>query len=305
MNLSTKRLKGIWKRLNASMIRGFDLRAALKQLGASDDVITYGEGVLDSLEEILAYQLPDELKNSSETARDKDCPRGIQEGGSDEVKRLLIANSNGIGNLEDREKCLNLVWGKLSRIKGNRVPDYRIASNANGFSSFETFNTTITQGNPDPWIYSYNFPWHLISWLQDVHAGKNPPSYRLVYGNNQEDVLDKKFSLKYLWMLASPEVVPILSLRSFLNLVTFFEDIHPGFKKEFGLDYINCWQQGFESYTQCWKQVSKEICAVLSVTAEAFSVVRHQLAMFLFCVSLMEITRLVILVRWWKKETRR
>lgn len=299
MNVSLKKVNALWHRLDAN--RQLDIKQALRiVVNANDDVIEYATNLFGSLAEIWKYELPAQLKNSSETAYSRGCAVGIDDGGSDKVKQLLVVNSKDIGDEADRIKCRELVWNKLSAIKADRDPRFRVSSNAGGFSEFETFNTTCCMLNPDPWLYSYNFPWHVISWLQDVHRGI-APSYNFVYDDNREEVLDKRFVYKYLWLIADESVIPILSIRSFLNLRPFFKEVwktiegreESDFAEDFGLSYgqNGHWTESYEDFRQDWRVLSDAIRRQLGVTDEEFPKVRERLASFLFALSLTDESR--------------
>lgn len=286
MDVSLNKLKALWNKLNETKDHQ-DVKTLFKRIHADQSIVTYAEEKLNNLENILTYKLPDKLRDSEFTAVALGCAVGIDEGGSDTVYRLLIENSTNLGLNDERLKCRELVWGKLSAIKSDREDRFRVCSNASGLSAKETFNTTVVMLNPDPWLYSYNFPWHIISWIQDVH-NKRKPSYSLRYDNNREDVLDKKFIYKYLWMLATYDVVPILSLRSFLNLRPFFKEIQPEFSQTFALPDGNSgtWELSFDDFKTKWTFLSKRIVETIAGTQDLTKELRERLAIFLMVVSL-------------------
>lgn len=293
MNVSSEKLRMLWDKVSQGEQTELKRSFALIQL--QPDAIEYAQRLYDSLEKIWEYNLPQALRDSQNTAIDDDCPTNS----SDEVYKRLLENSKGLGLDNDRGKCRELVWGKLSAIKGNRDPRFRVSSNASGFSPFETFNTTCVQMNPDPWVYSYNYPWHVIAWMKAVRAGTTPEG--LSYGNPndaEETALEYRFVYKYLWMLACRDVIPILSLRSFINLLPFFREVWPNvaessnqdFDEAFGIDASGrgCWEMSKSNFELEWRKLSKGIVGTMGISDADFENCRLKLAAFLLAISLTE-----------------
>ena len=299
MNVSLEKMRLLWGRVSQdgqNEDAQINLNSFLSPIKLRPDIIEYAQRLYNSLEKIWEYDLPKQLRDSQKTALDDDCPTNS----SDEVYNRLLENSQELGLDEDREKCRELVWGKLSAIKGNREPRFRVSSNAGGFSPFETFNTTCVQMNPDSWVYSYNYPWHVIAWLKDVREGITPKG--LSYGGKPNDAegtaLEYRFVYKYLWMLACEDVIPILSLRSFINLLPFFREVWPNvtgqskqdFDRAFGIDASGrgLWKMTKKVFEQEWRKLSKGIVEAMGITNADFKRLRLKLAAFLFAVSLTE-----------------
>ena len=301
MNMSSEKLCLLWDKVSegeqdkSHQGEKVVLKRFFVPIQLQPDAIEYAQRLYDSLENIWEYNLPQALRDSQDTALDEDCPTN----NSDDVYRRLLENSKGLGLDNDRGKCRELVWGKLSAIKGNRDPRFRVSSNAGGFSPFETFNTTCVQMNPDPWVYSYNYPWHVIAWMKDVRAGMTPEG--LSYGNPndaEETALEYRFVYKYLWMLACQDVIPILSLRSFINLLPFFREVWPNvaesssqdFDEAFGIDASGrgYWEMSKSDFELEWRKLSKGIVETMGIADADFKNCRLKLAAFLFAVSLTE-----------------
>lgn len=304
MNMSREKLISLWTKVNVVAENEKNwVQRFIAPLKAETSVIEYAQNLFDALEAIWEYKLPDALRTSKQTALSDDCAVGSYDGGSDEVYRRLLTNSEKLGLKEDRETCLNLVWGKLSGIKGDRDARFRVSSNADGFSPYETFNTTRCRNNPDPWVYSYNYPWHIIAWMKDVHDGQTPKP--LTYGNIEDEnlcddknsALNYRFIFKYLWMISCQGIIPILSLRSFLNLLPFFKEIWPNvaevpdedFDSAFGIDENSeRWKMAKEDFDKKWRMLSDGILSVLGIDGSLSDKTRLKLAVFLFVVSLTE-----------------
>lgn len=292
MNVSMKKVEVLWKRMWS--VTDATIDAALRELRFDDAAVGYAQKLFKNVADIWSYDLPQVLKNSRPTAWQSDCAVGIADGGSDAVYERLIEKSKFLGFDEDRCRCRDLVWGKLSGIKSDRIAQFRVSSNASGHSKFETFNTTCCMMNPDPWVFSYNFPWHVIGWMKDVRAGQKP-SYQFVYDDHEEDVLDRRFIYKYLWMISCEQVIPVLSLRSFLNLRPFFAEIwaskaegdRGAFDKAFGIGGGR-WEQGFGDFKSKWKELSAMLLERLGIPAEELADWRIRIAKFLFALSLTE-----------------
>ena len=293
MNVSCEKLRMLWDKVSQG--EQTELKRFFAPIQLQSDAIEYAQRLYDSLERIWEYSLPQALRDSQNTALDDDCPTNS----SDEVYERLLENSKGLGLDNDREKCRELVWGKLSAIKGNRDPRFRVSSNAGGFSPFETFNTTCVQMNPDPWVYSYNYPWHVIAWMKDVRAGDTPEG--LSYGNPndaEETALEYRFVYKYLWMLACNDVIPILSLRSFINLMPFFREVWPNVAEQANQKFDNAfgfnargggrWEMARVDFDREWRKLSKGIAQTMGIADADFPNYRLKLAAFLFAVSLTE-----------------
>ena len=296
MNMSREKLTSLWNKVNVGAANEKNwVQKFIAPLRAEASVVEYAQNLFDALDAIWKYDLPQQLRNSQNTALDEDCPTNS----SDEVYKRLIENSKDLGFDNERRKCRELVWGKLSAIKGNRDPRFRVSSNADGFSPFETFNTTCVQMNPDPWVYSYNYPWHIIAWMKDVRDGLEPEG--LSYGktdDTDETALEYRFVYKYLWMLACQDVIPILSLRSFVNLLPFFRDIWPNvaelsrqdFDNVFGIDASGrgYWKMSKKNFESGWLKLSNGIVETMGISDADFRNYRLKLAVFLFAVSLTE-----------------
>lgn len=295
MKLSLKKVKALWDivyRENET----YDLfMSKVLRLGVDESVVRHSDGILKCLDEIWDYSVPEQLKNSTITAHSKGCAVGINDGGSAKVEVLQYEQSQDLGCDEDRKRCHDLIWGqRFVFINKGRDARYRIASNASGGTAYETFNTTVVQQNPDPWIFSYNFPWHVIQFMKNIHDG-NQPQVHLVYQDFDvagDQILDKKFAYKYLWMVSDSEVLPICSLRSFYNLENFFSEVLgqdlPTFRKSFGMNADSCrWEQGLGDFKIKWKELSDKIVVSLVGGAQFNEELRKKIALFLFAVSLM------------------
>lgn len=295
MNMSREKLTSLWNKVNVGAVNEKNwVQKFIAPLRAEASVVEYAQNLFNALDAIWKYNLPQQLRNSQNTAFEEDCPTNS----SDEVYNRLIENSKGLGFDKERMDCRALVWGKLSAIKGNRDPRFRVSSNAGGFSPFETFNTTCVQLNPDPWVYSYNYPWHIIAWMKDVRD--NLKTKGLSYGKTDdrgETALEYRFVYKYLWMLACQDVIPILSFRSFVNLLSFFRDIWPDvagdsdedFDKAFGIDEnIERWKMSKADFDREWRKLSNGILSVFGIDGTTLGETRLKLAAFFFAVSLTE-----------------
>ncbi len=297
MNVSCEKLRMLWDKVSQG--EQPELKRFFAPIQLQPDAIEYAQRLYDALNKIWEYDLPQQLRDSKNTALGDGCAVGINDGGSATVYKLLLENSRELGLDSEREKCRDLVWGKLSAIKGDRDPRFRVLSNAGGLSSYETFNTTCCMLNPDPWVYSYNYPWHIIAWMKDVREGR--ASSGLTYekpDGDGETALEYRFVYKYLWMLAREDVIPILSLRSFINLLTFFREVWPNvaeqsnndFDKAFGINASGrgYWKMSKVDFEQEWRKLSKGIAQTMGITDANFSNCRLKLAAFLFAVSLTE-----------------
>jgi MoxR-like ATPase len=304
MNMSREKLTSLWNKVNVGAVNEKNwVQKFIAPLRAEASVVEYAQNLFDALDAIWGYDLPQALRASEHTAIADDCAVGIHDGGSDEVYRRLLTKSDKLGLKEDREKCRNLVWGKLSGIKGDRDSRFRVSSNSDGFSTSETFNTTCCMMNPDPWVYSYNYPWHIIAWMKDVHNGQTPR--KLTYENIEDEdryddvssALNYRFIFKYLWMISCQDVIPILSLRSFVNLLPFFKETWPDvagdsdedFDKAFGIDEnIERWKMSKADFDREWRKLSNGILSVFGIDGTKLGETRLKLAAFLFAVSLTE-----------------
>ncbi len=306
MNVSAEKLLALWNKVGENAISVNDkdwVRKLLDPINPDASVVEYAQRLVYALDAIWEYNLPQVLRDSPDTAFADDCAVGIHDGGSDEVCKRLLTKSEKLGLEEDRKKCRDLVWGKLSGIKGDRDARFRVSSNSSGFSTSETFNTTCCMMNPDPWVYSYNYPWHIIAWMKDVHDGQTPQ--KLTYENVEDEdqcddansALNYRFIFKYLWMISCQDVIPILSLRSFVNLLPFFKEIWPdvsddsdeNFDSAFGIDEtIERWKMAKADFDKEWRKLSNGILSVFGIDVTTLGETRLKLAVFLFAASLTE-----------------
>lgn len=301
MNVSSEKLRYLWRKLKVTETGDGQLKSFLEPGNLDVPSIEYAQRLFDALANIWTYDLPRELRDSQRTAFGDDCAVGIHAGGSDEVYKRLLENSADLGFDDDRKKCRELVWGQLSGIKSDRKPAFRVSSNSSGFSDSESFNTTCCMMNPDPWVYSYNYPWHIIAWMKDIHAGREPK--HLVYevdsaqDEDENTALNYRFIFKYLWMISCPDIIPVLSLRSFLNLLPFFKEVWPGvaadsdtdFDTAFGInESVKRWKMSIRDFEREWRKLSKGILSVLGIAESSLSSIRIKLSAFLFSASLTE-----------------
>lgn len=188
---------------------------------------------------------------------------------------------------EQARKVYKIIFNGLDGLDGlahieSRDPRFRTTSEAANNSKYESFNTALSKGqrsNRDSWFFSYNFPWHIVQWLQDKTLIDG--FFEDAVGNG--DALNYKFTLKYLWMLKTEEVIPILSLQSFYNLRQVFLDLDSKFDEKFGINGSN-WAQTLKVFTTKWPEISTALCKAL--TNEETLEKRQELAKFLFYVSL-------------------
>lgn len=156
-------------------------------------------------------------------------------------------------NLHDPLRCLKWQIDDVSNLfhVQRRDARFRVSSNAGGMSDFESPTTTPTQGNPESFFVSYNFPFQIVDFYHGCKTGT--PTDRLSW------VLEKRFYLKFLWMLANRgEHLPVLSLHSFRELASLYPDV-VGNLEELTL-------QGFAME---WPKVSKKLCQEITDTTFA------------------------------------
>ena len=310
MNVSLKKVLALWRQFSSTLGDKVDddwsVRAALLRIGAAEADCDYAQDLFKAVTTILDYKkdgfrelVGAKLPDGKFTARDRNCPCGVNpaknEFGARTVYERLLENSKDFGHDDIRKECRDIVWNKLSTIQW-RVDRFRVSSNAGGNSKWETLTTNVIQNNPDSWFYSYNFPWHIMSWMQDVSNGRKP-DYKFAYEWDHEEALDYRYVYKYVWMLSNPRVLPILSLRSFVNLIPFFSKVFDGdFEGEFGIstEGRGSWSQDFADFTSPgkWPALSAAIIKnILGKENDDGSVdlgLRKRLAIFLFVVSLMD-----------------
>lgn len=255
----------------------------------------------DSCDYLLKWDVPDVLKNSASAK--ESCPdRGMAN-----VKRHLLDSARKIdGDLygEKAVESVEKIWNKLCLWVGRKF-DFRTLSNASETKPYELEDVTgfPTQEGLDSWFFSYNFPWHIALWMQRIHHGETFGDDDWNYFEESDDqekvkpngVTRHRFQMKYLWMLANPKVVPILSLWSFNRLLSVFIELDKDFKSNFGygnrVDGKSVWQQDGKDFAEKWPQISKMLLKKL-LEKEQFPGgeegvnLRKKFALFLFAASL-------------------
>ena len=159
----------------------------------------------------------------------------------------------------------------------------------------------INEGMPSrvqSYFLSYNHPVEIARYLL---AGENEiPAIPNGWdrGGKDGNTCQNRFPLKYLWMLRTTSVIPILSLQSFYNLEQVFLEIDPNFKKSFNFDGNDIWKQMInkdndnDCFVKKWPIISGALSNALPQKTKEqeqaqFSAKRRQeLATFLFYVSL-------------------
>lgn len=259
------------------------------------------DNALNSCDYLLKWNVPEVLKNS-ESAKES-CP----EQGMANVKDNLLESARELGGdlygeiaIESVEKT----WNKLC-LQVGRTFDFRTLSNAYATKPYELEDVTgfPTQIGLDSWLFSYNFPWHIALWMQRIHNGEKFNDADWSYFKERDDqeavrpngVTRHRFQVKYLWMLANPKVVPILSLWSFNRLLPVFVELDNDFRERFGygksVEGKSVWQQDGKDFAEKWPQISKILLEKL-LEKEQFPDgedgvnLRKKFALFLFAVSL-------------------
>lgn len=161
-------------------------------------------------------------------------------------KKLLVAYDDNEqlkfhrSHVKEVEDLLHIV---------DRRQNFRISSNADSGSSYETVTTTVGMRNPESHYASYNYPFQIIQFFLRIKQSiVDPPPLN--------SCSDEKFIRKFLWMLADRnEVVPILSLASSYALSSIFLSI------ERNVDWggIGSWKLPMRDFVEPWKRVSEAL----------------------------------------------
>ena len=138
----------------------------------------------------------------------------------------------------------------LLLIKNPRDARFRIASNADPESAYETLNTVPIRTNPESYCASYNYPFEIIRFF-------------LACKQNLKEIeplrksADTKFAPKFLWMLANRDtVVPILSLASFYGLAPLFGKIDQTIDWGIG---DHQWNLSSWDFVKSWPRLSTQL----------------------------------------------
>ena len=101
-----------------------------------------------------------------------------------------------------------------------------------------------------------------------------------------------RFPLKYLWMLKTKSVIPVLSLLSFYKLDPVFKALHESFFSDFSYfasENNYTWKQSLTDFAEKWPQISQKLCMTLTGKEHLSPEEREHLATFLFRVSLEDV----------------
>ena len=167
----------------------------------------------------------------------------------------------------------------LLNLDNTRNADFRVSSNAKK-TDHETLNTTISYMNPESYFTSYNSPFSIVKFIQDCKNNDKCSNDLSYYKEvNQQN----RFITKYLWMLANRDkYIPILSLRSFYNLIDLFKEVDETIN--WNINEYN-WEMSFEDFRKKWGNVSDQIKNKLNYI-ENREEGHETLAKFLFSLSL-------------------
>lgn len=230
---------------------------------------------MDACQWLLKWDIPDVLKNSK-SAKD-DCP----ERGMGNVKNNLLDCAKEIGGTKYGDQAVESVrriWNKLCNHQGRRY-EFRTMSNAGACSAFEyDVSRNPSQLGLDSWFFSYNYPWHIAGWMQRVY--KNEPfkdSDWQAFAERDDQASVKpcgvtrwRFQMKYLWMLANPRTLQVMSLVSFYRLISVFEELDGDFRSEFGIDRDGdgndregVWSQDIKDFASKWPELSRRLLSAV------------------------------------------
>jgi|GEM_PF-6966567 len=171
----------------------------------------------------------------------------------------------------------------------SRRPEFRISSNADCDSKYETENTAVIPKNPESYYASHNWPFEISQYYLAII--QEPNNHLLTLRRCAE----VKFVRKFLWMLAKREtVVPIFSLKSYYALAPLFP-----LDQQDPLDQQNVAQdvQGHRAltlsdFTDPWNHVSSMLSK--KITDRSYDKLtpdeKKEFAKLIFTVSLTETT---------------
>lgn len=203
------------------------------------------------------------------------------------IQQVLTAYRGQTGNDAGKNNMLDCVYKICPGLDSAPLSQFAIMSSTQR-NNFENKNAGGDfQGLPRSYFLSSNHPATIAKYL--FRDGEVPQKW---YG---EDNYINRFPMKYLWMLKTPSVIPILSLQSFYNLAPVFEEVSPGFKNNF--NYFNdqhpeSWVQSLDDFTRKWATVSDGLYNALEINLrdknDINNDLRKKVATFLFYVSLLD-----------------
>ena len=157
---------------------------------------------------------------------------------------------------------------------------------------------------PRAYFLSYNPPARVAEYL----LKDKTVTWEWICPDGSTKDVQKRFPMKYLWMLKTTDVIPILSLQSFYNLEQVFIDLDKNFKQNFEFFHnSDNWAQTLNDFSDIsnndkgWKKISDQLCKNLNINdlaavidsgkshdsdSAATSTMRQKFAEFLFYVSL-------------------
>ncbi len=186
------------------------------------------------------------------------------------------------GNDNGKENLLEAIFTLCPGLTKRWDKNTSLTSSTPKFDDYEQENNNDTYYTPSSYFLSFNHPAKIARYL--TNPDEKFKDNWLWWNGNDEVTYSCRFPMKYLWMLKTEAVIPILSLQSFFNLVSVFKEVYPNFDQDF-LYNDSGWQQSLDDFTEKWPKVSKALCEALDVK-ELLPEERCYLATFLFQISL-------------------
>ena len=211
------------------------------------------------------------------------APRGIHDGGYTAVLGTYTQQTDGI---LERQKLLSDIYqicpgldhkpsASFAIMSGTQTNDWE---NANAGADYTAL--------PRSYFLSYNHPVTVAKYLTDDSFC--PESWGWNNGNSGDTCVNR-FPMKYLWMLKTKSVIPILSLQSFYNLEQVFVEIDPKFEEIFNFFHTphqDRWEQSLDDFRKQWQGISDMLCDKVFEVEQLNEDDREEFAKFMFYVSL-------------------
>jgi hypothetical protein len=231
MSITFEKLRQLWKHREIVLSKEPEIAKRAEQIFGILDRWAHDR---DSVLAISDYGNPS----------DKDIPTDSWNGVKNRLKEFYASQSelkSFVGQVEDISDFLHLQ---------NRDERFRLSSDADRDSLYETTALHPNRRNPEAHFASYNFPFEIIKFL--FSCKKPAPFFTLHLPS------ESRFIPKYIWMLAnSDKVVPILSLQSFRELSSLFLELVGN------VDWGNGggrWALSLGDFISAWPEVSNQLC---------------------------------------------
>ena len=269
--LSLNKMKDLWFR--EKKCKGAIVRNASSVVARANEIFSTYNEIRD-----LIQRKPNIIENDDNTGWGKYASYPQHETVKDNYMKQC-------GNDTDKKSLLEAIFKLCPGLTKQWDKNTSLTSSKPRYEDYEQENNNDPYYTPSSYFLSFNHPAKIARYL--TNTDEKYKDNWLWWNGNDEVTYSCRFPMKYLWMLKTEAVIPILSLQSFFNLTYVFKEVYPNFYQDFSYNDSR-WQQSLDDFTEKWPKVSKALCEALDVK-ELLPEERCYLATFLFQISLEDV----------------